>query len=93
MSEQKNKMPRGRFLVNLEVHSGSVDEDEDEQGIAHFLEHMLFLGTEKFPTPDAMRTASAVAPARSRFRSRICHLWTWPPPRSSKRRSTPAAKN
>ena len=56
MSEQKNKMPRGRFLVNLEVHSGSVDEDEDEQGIAHFLEHMLFLGTEKFPTPDAMRT-------------------------------------
>lgn len=53
---QRNKMPAGRFLVNLEVHSGSVDEDDDEQGIAHFLEHMLFLGTERFQNPDAMRT-------------------------------------
>lgn len=33
----------------------SVDEEEDQQGIAHFLEHMLFLGTEKYPDPEAMR--------------------------------------
>mmetsp|Transcript_20114 Transcript_20114/g.67024 ORF Transcript_20114/g.67024 Transcript_20114/m.67024 type:complete len:87 (-) Transcript_20114:5279-5539(-) len=42
-----NKKPAGRFYVNLEVHAGSVDEEEEQQGIAHFVEHGLFLGTER----------------------------------------------
>jgi secreted Zn-dependent insulinase-like peptidase len=33
----------------LDVHVGSSDDPEDRQGLAHFLEHMLFLGTEKYP--------------------------------------------
>jgi insulysin len=33
----------------LDVFIGSGDELEDRLGIAHFLEHMLFLGTEKYP--------------------------------------------
>lgn len=33
----------------LDVHVGSGDEPDDRPGIAHFLEHMLFLGTEKYP--------------------------------------------
>ena len=36
----------------LAVESGSV-QDGDTPGIAHFLEHMLFLGTKKYPDPGA----------------------------------------
>ena len=38
-----------KAAVSLNVGTGSVDDPEDRQGLAHFLEHMLFLGTEKFP--------------------------------------------
>jgi hypothetical protein len=51
----RNKVPPGRFFVNLEVHAGSIDEAEDQQGLAHFLEHMLFLGSEAYPHPENMR--------------------------------------
>ncbi len=33
----------------LDVHVGSGHDPEDRQGLAHYLEHMLFLGTEKYP--------------------------------------------
>ena len=33
----------------LEVKAGSLMDPKDRQGLAHFLEHMLFLGTEKYP--------------------------------------------
>lgn len=36
----------------LAVDVGSFAEPESHLGLAHFLEHMLFLGTEKFPDPD-----------------------------------------
>ena len=33
----------------LDVHVGSMSDPEDLPGLAHFCEHMLFLGTQKFP--------------------------------------------
>lgn len=33
----------------LAVNTGHFDDPEHRQGLAHFLEHMLFLGTQKFP--------------------------------------------
>lgn len=33
----------------LNVHVGSMSDPWELPGLAHFLEHMLFLGTEKFP--------------------------------------------
>lgn len=36
----------------LSVHVGSYDNPRDREGLAHFLEHMLFLGTEKYPAAD-----------------------------------------
>jgi len=36
----------------LDVNIGSADDPIEFQGLAHFLEHMLFLGTQKFPNPD-----------------------------------------
>ena len=33
----------------LVVNTGQIDDPRDTEGLAHFLEHMLFLGTEKYP--------------------------------------------
>ena len=33
----------------LDVRVGSGDDPENRDGLAHFLEHMLFLGTERYP--------------------------------------------
>ncbi|ATX77562.1 insulinase family protein [Reinekea forsetii] len=40
----------------LNVFSGSWANPSDIPGLAHFLEHMLFLGTEKFPEVDGYQT-------------------------------------
>ncbi|EEF45995.1 pitrilysin, putative [Ricinus communis] len=42
-----NKVPPNRFEAHMEVHAGSIDEEEDEQGIAHMIEHVAFLGSKK----------------------------------------------
>jgi zinc protease len=44
-----NGEPANRLLLCLVVDAGSVQEREDQKGLAHFLEHMLFRGTERFP--------------------------------------------
>lgn len=35
--------------ASIDVNIGQVHEPEDALGLAHFLEHMLFLGSEKYP--------------------------------------------
>ncbi|KAI3495518.1 hypothetical protein L1887_37859 [Cichorium endivia] len=42
-----NKVPQNRFEAHMEVHVGSIDEEDDEQGIAHMIEHVAFLGSKK----------------------------------------------
>lgn len=38
-----------KAAASLNVQAGSADNPPDRAGLAHFLEHMLFLGTEKYP--------------------------------------------
>ena len=38
--------------ATLSVGVGAFQDPEDAQGIAHFLEHMLFMGSKKFPEPN-----------------------------------------
>lgn len=45
---QKNSKPEKRVELRLVVNAGSVLEDEDQQGLAHFVEHMCFNGTKNF---------------------------------------------
>ena len=45
---RENARPEARADLRLVVKAGSVDEDEDQRGFAHFLEHMLFNGTESY---------------------------------------------
>jgi zinc protease len=44
-----NARPANRAELRLVVKAGSVLEDDDQQGLAHFVEHMEFEGTEHFP--------------------------------------------
>lgn len=43
-----NAEPPGRVSLRLVVQSGSLQEDENQRGLAHFLEHMAFNGTRHF---------------------------------------------
>lgn len=45
---QQNKEPENRMELRLVVNAGSVLEDDDQQGLAHFVEHMAFNGSEHF---------------------------------------------
>src|SRR5258705_4945757 len=44
-----NRVPQGRAELRLVVNAGSVLEDDDQRGLAHFVEHMSFNGTLHFP--------------------------------------------
>ena len=43
-----NAKPENRAELRLVVNAGSLQEDQDQQGLAHFVEHMAFNGTENF---------------------------------------------
>ncbi len=45
----ENSEPQDRVSMRLNVQAGSLNETEEERGLAHFLEHMLFNGTDHFP--------------------------------------------
>jgi zinc protease len=45
---RKNLKPENRAELRLVVDAGSILEDEEQQGLAHFCEHMAFNGTENF---------------------------------------------
>jgi zinc protease len=43
-----HKKPANRAMLWLAVNAGSVQEDDDQRGLAHFDEHMAFNGTKRF---------------------------------------------
>ena len=45
----KHGKPEKRAFLWLAVNAGSVLEDDDQRGLAHFDEHMAFNGTKRFP--------------------------------------------
>jgi zinc protease len=49
-----NKQPQNRAELRLVVNAGSVLEDDDQRGLAHFVEHMCFNGTRHFPKQDVV---------------------------------------
>ena len=44
-----NAQPAGRVYLILQVAAGSLCERDDQLGYAHFVEHMMFRGTKKYP--------------------------------------------
>ncbi|HZI29663.1 MAG TPA: insulinase family protein [Gemmatimonadaceae bacterium] len=47
-----NNRPEKRLELRLVINAGSVLEDDDQKGLAHFTEHMLFNGTRRFAKND-----------------------------------------
>lgn len=45
-----NTGPKGKVSMWLRVGSGSLNEDDDQRGLAHLLEHVAFNGSTNFPT-------------------------------------------
>ncbi|MCH4895985.1 insulinase family protein [Marinilabiliaceae bacterium JC040] len=45
----KNTLPKKKVEFRLVVNVGSIVEDNNEKGVAHFLEHMTFNGSKKYP--------------------------------------------
>lgn len=46
---KRNTEPRNRVAMFLNIQAGSLNETDEQRGIAHFLEHMLFNGSTHFP--------------------------------------------
>ncbi len=47
---RQNSYPKDRVEFRLAVNAGSNQENDDQQGLAHFTEHMAFNGIEGFPS-------------------------------------------
>jgi zinc protease len=46
---RKNAAPKKRAVLYLVERAGSLQEDDDQLGVAHFIEHMAFKGTRTLP--------------------------------------------
>lgn len=49
---RQNKKPENKVELRLVVNTGSIMEDDDQQGLAHLTEHMAFRGTTHFKQND-----------------------------------------
>ncbi len=57
---QKNPKPEKRVELRLAINAGSMQEDDDQLGLAHFTEHMLFNGTKNFAKNDIVSYLQSV---------------------------------
>src|SRR5262245_39635637 len=55
-----HKKPEKRALLWLAVNAGSVQEDDDQRGLAHFDEHMAFNGTKRFKENDLVKYLESI---------------------------------
>jgi len=46
---KEHETPREWVAIRLLVETGSLNEEEDQRGLAHFFEHLAFNGSEHFP--------------------------------------------
>ena len=55
-----NKKPENRAELRLVVNAGSVLEDDDQRGLAHFVEHMSFNGTKHFAKQELVKFMESI---------------------------------
>jgi len=53
---RENDTPPGTASIRMRFDVGSVHEADDQQGLAHFLEHMAFNGSESMPEGEMIKT-------------------------------------
>jgi zinc protease len=57
---RRNVRPKDRVELRLVINAGSVLEDDDQRGLAHFTEHMLFNGTKRFRKNDIVNYLESI---------------------------------
>ncbi len=57
---RKNVKPEKRVELRLAVNAGSVQEDDNQLGLAHLVEHLCFKGTKSFPKADLLHYLQSV---------------------------------
>ncbi len=50
---RRNALPAGQVSIRIRIDAGALHEEAQEQGWAHYVEHMLFRGTENYPDRQA----------------------------------------
>jgi zinc protease len=57
---RENREPKERAEFYLAVNVGALSEDEDQNGLAHFCEHMAFNGTKNFAKKDILNYLQSI---------------------------------
>lgn len=57
---QRNATPAGEASLRLRIDAGSLMEDDDQLGLAHFMEHMIFNGTKNVPEGEFIKRLERV---------------------------------
>ena len=57
---RKNSEPDDRAMLRLAVKAGSIDEADDQRGLAHVLEHMAFNGSTHFPPGELVKYLESI---------------------------------
>ena len=65
---RRNGRPEKRALMRLAVKAGSIDEADDQRGLAHLLEHMAFNGTRNFKPGELVNYMESIG---SRFGAHV----------------------
>ncbi len=55
-----NETPKGQADFYIAQKVGSIQEEDNQRGLAHFLEHMCFNGTENFPDKNLINWCESV---------------------------------
>lgn len=56
----KNKEPENRMELRLALNAGAMQENDEQQGLAHFCEHMCFNGTKNFKKAELVNYLESV---------------------------------
>jgi zinc protease len=57
---RQNKKPEKRAELRLAINAGSILENDNQQGFAHFVEHMAFNGTTHFAKNDLVKYLQSI---------------------------------
>ena len=57
---RKNSLPANRADFYIAQKVGSIQEEDNQRGLAHFLEHMCFNGTRNFPGSSMIKWLESV---------------------------------
>jgi zinc protease len=57
---RQNDEPDDRVFLRLAVKAGSIDEADDQRGLAHVLEHMAFNGSAHFPPGELVKYLESI---------------------------------